>query len=470
MAAGNIGRTPVAEAAPSAEPGDGGNQSGAPEEEDGEDGADAQPGPDFLRRKWLDEVALVKRLAKHGMAENHPAIVAAQQARDAAEAAWRQAKLPAPLPTRLKWAQDKLNRALELQSAASAAVQHAEDEHKRIMAQLHERCAEAQDRVNKRRLAVEALQEEVSSGLPARRPRAAPSAELQVACGGLCNSVGRELVALVELLQEGSAERQAANQVLATLATSQRRVEEAFGWEEQQPQEFDIGEDGDNDDAMSGMSEWSESHELRDTDGGVGDAPQNAQGVGSDGRYDGTAHAGVGQEAGGWSRWGDDRWHAPHWHADRHGRWHRESWADHWEAERQQSPGWGSGQQADAAQGTRRVGGSHDDSSGEPSAKQRRQHDTDRAMEPEGGTSANAGTGASAGAQVTVAPAATTAGTESAGTDAATAYARQVTDVVNRAIDMGIQPLTEEGEELITLTPEQLSRWVETRLASSHTR
>ncbi len=440
-----------------------GRPEGGGEEEDGGE----VPGPEELRRRWLDEVALVKRLAKQGMPEEHPALAAAYAARDAAEAAWRSAKQPAPVATRLRWAQEKLNRAVELQAATRAAVEQAECEHRKLMAQLQERLDADRDRVSKRRLAVEELQEEISADLPAGRAKGGMSAAVLEACGGLCNSVGHELAALVELLPDGSAEQQAANKALATLAESQRRVEAAVGHDgrcPQSPQSFDIGDDDRGVEAMSEASAWSESHEL----GASGDAPGNPVEAGQASAHNkcggGTAGRSDGHGADNWHRWDETKWHTPHWQTDRHGRWRRATWADQWEEEYTQGDGWATGHQASSAHGTRRGGGEHDEDTGEPSAKFRRQQASGHAMDVECADAPTVGAGASAGAHAAAAAAAAAPGTPIAGVASAATYERQVAEVVERAISMGVQPLSDDGEELVTLSPELLSRWVATHL------
>ncbi len=438
-------RTPAAHreatAADARDPGD------VEEEEESGGGA---PGPDALRRAWMDEVALVKRLAKQGMPEGHPALEAAHKARDAAEAAWRKAKRPAPAATRLRWAQEKLSRALELQEASRAAIEQAEADHRQLMERLHERHEADKERVRKRRQGVDDVQEEAGLGTPSRRSADRKSAAVLEVCGGLCNSIGPEVAALVELLQDGSAERQAANKVLAALTDSQRRIEEVVGEEEKRPpQAYDIGdEDGESDDgdAMSEASEWSESHELYGTGDGTGTAASCGQGAG---------HLAQGQQSAGkvsahdghdWSHWAHRHWHTPQWQADQHGIWHRASWADQWEAEHGQDMGWDSCRRGAPAQNARQGRSGDDSDTGEPSAKHRRQQGAVRDMDLDG-----------------AGPPADGAGAEMSG---AAAYEAQVADIVNKAISAGVQPLTEDGDELITLSPEQLSQWVATHLES----
>ncbi len=440
-----------------------GERAEPPEDEDAADEEDSPQGPDELRRRWEEEAAVVKRLARQGLPDGHPALVAAQGARDAAEAAWRSAKQPAPIATRLRWAQEKLTRALELEETTKAAIAKAEEEHRRLMAQLHERRDVDAERVRKRRKGVEDLQAEIGGGAPATKVRDGNADAVLHACGSLCNSIGPELVALVERLQGGSEEWQAANKVLATLAASQRRMEEAAGIHDDRPQAYDIGDEDDDPEAMSETSQWSESHELRE-EGGASCADAGG-GMGSDladqaGDVEG-ADAARGVAA--WHRWRDDQWQSPHWQADRFGRWHRASWADQWEAEQGHGVGWGMGRQAGAAtaaaaaattQGARRGGGAHDAETGEPSAKHRRQQPSDHSM----------GDGATAAPATGEGTAAASAAHGSVG---AAAFARRVAEVVDRAINMGVQPITETGEELLTLSPELLSKWVSVHLDST---
>ncbi len=51
-----------------------------------------------------------------------------------------------------------------------------------------------------------------------------------------------------------------------------------------------------------------------------------------------------------------------------------------------------------------------------------------------------------------------------AGGVGAAAFERQVAEIVGKAISMGVQPITDDGEELVTLSPALLSQWVETHL------
>ncbi len=434
-----------------------GGKEGGDADLDDDDAPQRDPDPDKLRRRWMEEVALVRQLARQGLPEGHPALLAAHAARDAAEATWRQAKQPAPVATRLRWAQAKLAKAVEMAEATTAAIAKAEEEHEKVMAQLHDRRILDGERVRKRQAAVRDLQQEIGGDDSTARDAGCDAAAMLEACGGLCNTIGPELLALAERLPAGSDEWRAVNQVLATLATSQRRMEEAAGVHaEQPPQEYDIGDAEEDDlDGMSVATPWSESHEL-----GHDQRPV----VGS--QANGDVESRAAPPGNSWGDWGQASWSNAQWRADQHGRWHRSSWADQWEAEHGQAANWGTGLQ-EAAQGARRGCGEHDAESGEPSAKHRRQAPGHPATTD--GTAANATGGEPArGAQATAATLGM--GQSPAAPPAEVPFEKQVAEVVERAVSQGVQPITDEGHDLITLSPALLARWVSDKLENGSTR
>ncbi len=89
-----------------------------------EEGDKADPGR--LRAKYESLARAVRDMEKRapGGRDDDPAIVTLREARDAAEGAWRQAKNPAPLPTRMGRAQVKMDRA----AAALTKARYAVDE------------------------------------------------------------------------------------------------------------------------------------------------------------------------------------------------------------------------------------------------------------------------------------------------------------------------------------------------------
>ncbi len=399
VAAGDPGRRPAGATTAEGRGGAAEHEAQCDEPELEEDDAPA-PAPEELRRRWAEEVAVVKQLSRQGLPQGHPALVAAVAARDAAEAAWRSSKSPAPASTRLRWAQDKLARALELAEATQAAIDKAEADHERLMVELHDRRADDAERVRKRQQAVKELQYEIGGGLPAAAQTGdGGAAAVLAACGNLCDTVGPEISALAERLPVGSDEWLAANKVLAALAESQRRVEELAGVHEAggHPEAYDIGDDEDGGGGGDDMSQWSESHDVPGQGGAVEGASQGGPNGGTGNVDDGVADAGGEAAGGGWNSWSHAQWRAPHWQADQHGRWRRASWADQWEAEHGPSTAWATGQSACATQLARHdVDGRDDDEPREPSAKHRRQQAPVGAMEIDGTTAPAAGDDAAA--------------------------------------------------------------------------
>jgi hypothetical protein len=230
-----------------------------------------------------------------------------------------------------------------------------------------------------------------------------------------------------------------------------------------QPQAFDIGDDdadgadADDMDDMSVASQWSEGHEIgRDLEAAPGS--QVTGGVGTTAPRPGDD----------WSGWGQAQWQTSQWRTDPHGRWFRSSWADQWEAEHGQAAGWSAGPQSATAQGgARRSGGEHDVESGEPSAKHRRQV-MGHTANADGATADTADCEVATRTQATAA-AATTAPLPT-GPAGAAAFGAQVAEIVEQAIGLGAQPVTEDGSDLITLSPAQLARWASDNLGDKANR
>ncbi len=92
------------------------------------DGAEAgaRVDPGRLRARYESLARAVREMEKRAPVgqDDDPAIVTLREARDEAEGAWRQAKSPAPLPTRMGRAQVKMDRA----EAALTKARHAVDE------------------------------------------------------------------------------------------------------------------------------------------------------------------------------------------------------------------------------------------------------------------------------------------------------------------------------------------------------
>ncbi len=418
---------------------------------DGAEGADGEgdgdlddaPTPAQLRRRWQEEIAVVKRLGQQGLPADHPAFEAACQARDSAERAWREAKDPTPLAVRLSRAQSKVDRAIALQADTRAAIQKLEAEYKAQLAILEQKMAEDLDRVRLRRRQLEEVQAEAGAGVGGGGGvhRAGVDAARKVH-SAMCNEMAPAVAALVEQVDSDSPAWQVLNGLLCQLAASQHELQRAFEpsatdgqqqrgqqqqHQRQQPYTFDIGDGGQpHDERADGeSSEWSESHDLR---GQVG------TGANDDGW--GPWHYPTRDDAHDQPMGSGEWWDEPHWRTrtrwqpSGYGQWTRSSWADSWEEENQ-----GGG---DADQGA---------------AKHRR-------------TQGPAPAPANGDAEPAVASGAATSGESEAAAAAARLrqYNQRVEAIVSRAIELGIQPLTDEGEELQVLTPGQLDEWVAAKM------
>ncbi len=427
-------------------------------DEDGDaDGAEGNeteeaPSPSELRQRWQQEVGVVKQLARQGLGHDHPAMVAAVAARDGAEDRWRGAKAPAPLATRLGWAQRKLDRAVTIQAGTRQEMLDLEQQFKADMAVLQSRMEEDTARVRQRRQQLEAVQEEAGGGAGQRR-RGVDGEAVRKACSTLRQEVAPALAALAEQLGTGTDAWATVNELLGKLATSQQVMDEAA---EASTQVYNMA-DGDE-------SYWSESHELPGGDGGGpsqveghgSEAPQSAQRQQQqrpqqpphplpqqrqqwDGRTGEDHHDGDGG-AHSWGSWHPTDWSsAPMWQERGHGQWTRTSWADAWEVEH------GIDEEMEEEQA-------------EPRCKHRRQGEASCAS----GEQQQAAVGGCLASAVQ----ADTAPLQEQARDASRQHSDMLSHVVEAAINAGVQPLTITGEELHVLNMQQLMAWAAENLPS----
>ncbi len=419
--------------------------------DDGADGGDndggGEPTPEELRRAWLDEVGLVRRLRLQGVQGGHPALRAAQEARDAAERAWRGAKDPAPASVRLGRAQARLDRAVTLQADARHAIQEAERAHRDRMAALQATMDDCTERVRARREQLRQVQVEVGAG--GTSGGAGPQARAQQAAirqvhQTICGEVGPTIAALVEQLEADAPAWTALNGLLGKLSASKAALEEAY--DQPSADHYDIGE-GDHG-TWEERSDWSESRELGgqawgggqmgqgdcdsvDDDGDGACRRRGARGGADDDCDDSHVHD-QSMDTGDWwdapaRRWGE----APRWQSSGHGKWRRASWAEQTERE---------------LHGT-------DDEDGQPAAARRRLGDAETTR---GDSTAREGG---------------TADTAAAQAEDPESQKRLHTERLNRiitmAVDAGVTPLTKHGEDLRMLDPHQLDAWVAECLPSA---
>ncbi len=426
--------------------GDGGTREPPSEGVDGDDGegeadAPAAPDPAQLRRRWQEEIAVVKALGQQGLSTDHPALAAACSARDAAERAWREAKDPTPLSVRLSRGQAKLDRAIALQADTRAAMQKLEAEYKAQLAVLEEKMAEDRERVRLRRQQLEQVQAEAGAGASVGGDVQHAGREVaRKVHNAMCNQMAPAVAALVEQVDSESQAWQVLNGLLCQLATSQHELQQAFEpqapskprqqrsqsqQQQQQPCTYDIGDHSGHEHGADGdASEWSESHDLR----GQVNAEADCDGWG---RWSySPADAAQDQTMGSGEWWDEPRWNArTKWSPSGYGQWTRTSWADSWEEERRD-----------------------EDEAGQGAAKHRRT--SEPAMAPATAAAESSAVGNVAAGRET----------ELAAAARLRQYNERVDAIIARAIELGIQPLTEDGEDLKVISPAQLDEWVAAKI------
>ncbi len=429
-----------------------------------DDGADEPPAD--LKRRMDEEVAMVKWLEREGVAPEHPSMRAALAARDAAENAWRAARSPQPVGKRMGWAQARLDRALRQQGKVVQELAIFDSEVKAQREKIGERLLAARARVSKQREALEALQEEAASLVQSSDKRGRGRQVCSRVADGITATVAPHIMALAATIPEGSAAAAKLQELMGQIDAIQvqlRSVAEEgdgkHGSEHPAPraphQRFDIA-DGATSEA------WSESHELD------GHADVSAVGAGGE----------QGQQT------------ETHWHTRGFGRWSKA--ADSGAATvsavalgggpsalgvsaslaaeqampppraatrgRAQDSATPQGAAAGGAAGGDRDG--HDQSAEPPAAKSRK----GQTAEDSEDAAASVLQTRRAVEDLAQQAAATSA---AAGSMDATALARHqaqlhasaVAAVTNQAIAQGVQPVTEDGADLIVLGAEELARW-----------
>ncbi len=292
-------------------------------------------------------------------------------------------------------------------------------------------------------------------------------------CGTIRDTVAPALTTLVEQLDTNCPAWQTINGLLGSLAESQQLLEGAVGRGEA-TQSFNIGDrgcdEGDGDGSRADGSEWSwsESHDLGNQAGklqGGGGADAGDQGQYHDGgqsrhwHYDNQCNPKDDQDMGTGNWWESNTWkdQPARWEEQGHGKWTRTSWADAWEAEHVHAA---------------------NDETGEPNPKHRRQEEAQAdgqrgstgAASPADGTMQQQLHQHQAAAAAAAAAAATAAAAQQqqqaaeaarALAEARRLHAERAAAITMQAIEMGVQPLTQSGEELHMLDPNQLNAWVE---------
>ncbi len=422
---------------------DGGATAGG--REDGDGGDEEAPTPAMLQQLWLNEVALVRKLRSQGVQGGHPAMRAACEARDAAERAWRGSKEPAPASVRLGRAQAKLDRAVALQADARQAMLEAEKAHREKMAALQSAMGECTERVRLRRRQLREVQMEVGAG-GARagegRHAKAQQDAIRLVHQTICAEVGPAIAALAEQVDTGAPAWTTLNGLLGKLSASKSALEGAVG--PRHADHFDIG--GGRHDDWDGYSEWSESHDVGgqtwgaehgdqhdadDADGGCweqqrGQRSWEVDADGDDGERDQPMGTGDWWDAPA-RRWGE----GARWQPSGHGKWQRASWAEQTEEEMYRP----------------------EEDDGPPAAARRRLGAAPAELR--------------GGAAQSMVPAEGAAAPKDDPEASKRKHAERLDQIISMAVDAGVTPLSQSGEDLQLLDPHQLDAWVAENLPSA---
>ncbi len=186
------------------------------EEEDAD--VEGEPEPEQLRRLWEQEGKAVRILEQQGLPDNSPVLVAAREARDRSEEAWRRAKKPQPLATRMGWMQKKVDRAAKALEKARLDYESFEEEVDQRRQILQDRIKEAEQWYWHRDSQMEELHAEAGglvSGGPSSAAAMRSSADSDVE--QLRSAYAKEMQAFAESLEEGTEARNKANLLLAKL-------------------------------------------------------------------------------------------------------------------------------------------------------------------------------------------------------------------------------------------------------------
>ncbi len=130
----------------------------------------AEEDPRQLRANYEELSRAVRNLEKRGgFDRGSTALRALEEARDKAERAWRCAKPPAPLATRMAWAEAKLRRAEAVVTRARLAVEELDAAYDKQRELLYERIHEAESWYRWRQKQCDDLHSEAADRAPARR-------------------------------------------------------------------------------------------------------------------------------------------------------------------------------------------------------------------------------------------------------------------------------------------------------------
>jgi hypothetical protein len=195
-------------------------------DEQADAGTDAlDPSPQELKEAWLQECQVVKQMLRQGCPASSAALAAACAARDDAEARWRRAKKPQPIAIRMGWAQRNLDRAEKALTRNRCELEDFELQYEQRRAEIRKRLDAADERYRRRVEEMDALHAEAGE-LAAGTTGGTAKGSCEGGGGDaeLRDLVAKELLVIVEALEEGTDARGRANLLLAQVATPARQA------------------------------------------------------------------------------------------------------------------------------------------------------------------------------------------------------------------------------------------------------
>ncbi len=239
------------------------DDDGAEDEDEGNDatGGDEGPDPARLRATFEAHARAVREMERRGA--YGPALETLRSARDEAERRWREAKLPAPLPKRLDWADTKLRKAQAALTRVRLELDEFDAETDRRRADLCRRIQEAQQWYDWRRRQLDDLHEEAADMAPGRRAAAAGAGGTVEARKKIRGHVLPEMQAILEEVQEGTPLHGRLALVLAGLADAEAGLGDPG--DQDGPQTYHMGdEDSQYDEWEQGSQGLADAHGARE--------------------------------------------------------------------------------------------------------------------------------------------------------------------------------------------------------------
>jgi hypothetical protein len=426
--------------------------------------------PKQLRANYEELAKAVRSLERRSeFSQDGTALRALREARDKAESAWRAAKAPAPLPTRMAWAEAKLERAAAALTKARYAIEELDAEYDRRREALCRKADEADAWHKWRQQQVDDLHSEAAEKAPNRKKGQATQGGTEVRDKIRCQLLP-ELQSIMEHVEGNPEILEKLSLLAAGLVDAESRLEDRHG------------------------GDATETYDMADGDsekGTWGAAAGDTVGKGAAGSGQGKAKA---EHAGGKGR-------PTEWRAEGPGRWTRaaaangagdtsaevarQATAAGAAAHNERGPGEGvrgneggctaggttgtEGQNVASGAGASPAGS--DDEREKPPKHRRRRSDADErdeareASDRRRAEELHAQQAAAAAAQIESFNAGTGGfGSEAALSLAAQKYVVEVQNVQRRAARQGVNPKTDDGRTLLELSPMELQRWAETNL------